>query len=84
MSTKKLGRQTPTKSVVLPYTHSEGAQAVAGAASAPDISEEKMVRRMTSTTENITRSFYDDYVETNVCSFPSKTQKPYTQNTKKR
>lgn len=29
MSTKKLGRQTPTKSVVLPYTHSEGAQAVA-------------------------------------------------------
>ena len=66
MSTKKLGRQTPTKSVVLPYTHSEGAQAVAGAASAPDISEEKMVRRMTSTTENITRSFYDDYVETNV------------------
>ena len=66
MSTKKLGRQTPTKSVVLPYTHSEGAQAIAGAASAPDISEEKMVRRMTSTTENITRSFYDDYVETNV------------------
>ena len=51
---------------MLPYTHSEGAQAVAGAASAPDISEEKMVRRMTSTTENITRSFYDDYVETNV------------------
>ena len=29
MSTKKLGRQTPTGSVVLPYTHSEGAQAVA-------------------------------------------------------
>lgn len=65
MSTKKLGRQTPTKSVVLPYTHSEGAQAVAGAASAPDISEEKMVRRMTSTVENITQSFSDDYVEAN-------------------
>lgn len=65
MSTKKLGRQTPTRSVVLPYTHSEGAQAVAGAASAPDISEEKMVRRMTSTVENITQSFSDDYVETN-------------------
>lgn len=48
-----------------PY-HAERVQAVAGAASAPDISEEKMVRRMTSTTENITRSFYDDYVETNV------------------
>ena len=48
-----------------PYP-AERVQAVAGAASAPDISEEKMVRRMTSTTENITRSFYDDYVETNV------------------
>lgn len=48
-----------------PYP-TERVQAVAGAASAPDISEEKMVRRMTSTTENITRSFYDDYVETNV------------------
>nr|DAG51890.1 MAG TPA: minor capsid protein [Caudoviricetes sp.] len=48
-----------------PYP-AERVQAAAGAASAPDISEEKMVRRMTSTTENITRSFYDDYVETNV------------------
>ena len=48
-----------------PYP-AERVQSVAGAASAPDISEEKMVRRMTSTTENITRSFYDDYVETNV------------------
>ena len=48
-----------------PYP-AERVQAVVGAASAPDISEEKMVRRMTSTTENITRSFYDDYVETNV------------------
>ncbi len=48
-----------------PYP-AERVQAVAGAASAPDISEEKMVRRMTSTTENITRSFYDNYVETNV------------------
>lgn len=48
-----------------PYP-AERVQAVAGAVSAPDISEEKMVRRMTSTTENITRSFYDDYVETNV------------------
>lgn len=48
-----------------PYP-AERVQAVAVAASAPDISEEKMVRRMTSTTENITRSFYDDYVETNV------------------
>ena len=48
-----------------PYP-AERVQAVAGAASAPDISEEKMVRRMMSTTENITRSFYDDYVETNV------------------
>jgi phage terminase large subunit-like protein len=28
LSTKKLGRQTPTRSVVLPYTHSEGAQAI--------------------------------------------------------
>ena len=47
-----------------PYP-AERVQAVAGAASAPDISEEKMVRRMTSTVENITQSFSDDYVETN-------------------
>ena len=48
-----------------PYP-AERVQAVAGAASAPDISEGKMVRRMTSTVENITQSFSDDYVETNV------------------
>lgn len=47
-----------------PYP-AERVQAVAGAASAPDISEEKMVRRMTSTVENITQSFSDDYVEAN-------------------
>jgi len=48
-----------------PYP-AERVQAVAGAASAPDISEEKMVRRMTSPVEDISKSFYDDYVKTNV------------------
>ena len=48
-----------------PYP-AERVQAVAGAASAPDISEEKMVCRMTSPVEDISKSFYDDYVKTNV------------------
>lgn len=44
----------------------ERVQAVANAASVPDIAEEVMIRRMTSPTQNITESFYNDYVEANV------------------
>ena len=44
----------------------ERIQAVANAASIPDIAEEVMIRRMTSPTQNITESFYNDYVEANV------------------
>lgn len=44
----------------------ERVQAVVNAASIPDIAEEVMIRRMTSPTQNITESFYNDYVQTNV------------------
>lgn len=44
----------------------ERVQAVVNAASMPDIAEEVMIRRMTSPTQNITESFYNDYVEANV------------------
>lgn len=44
----------------------ERIQAVANAASIPDIAEEVMIRRMTSPTQNITESFYNDYVQANV------------------
>lgn len=44
----------------------ERIQAVANAASIPDIAEEVMIRRMTAPAQNITESFYNDYVEANV------------------
>lgn len=44
----------------------ERVQAVANAASIPDIAEEVMIRRMTAPAQNITESFYNDYVEANV------------------
>ncbi|WP_443713881.1 hypothetical protein [Ruminococcus sp.] len=44
----------------------ERVQAVANAASVPDIAEEVMIRRMTAPAQNITESFYNDYVQTNV------------------
>lgn len=44
----------------------ERVQAVANAASIPDITEEVMIRRMTVPAQNITESFYNDYVQTNV------------------
>ncbi len=44
----------------------ERVQAVANAASIPDITEEVMIRRMTAPAQNITESFYNDYVQTNV------------------
>lgn len=44
----------------------ERVQAVVNAASVPDIAEEVMIRRMTAPTQNITESFYNDYVQTNV------------------
>lgn len=44
----------------------ERVQAVVNAASAPDIAEEVMIRRMTAPAQNITESFYNDYVQKNV------------------
>jgi hypothetical protein len=44
----------------------ERVQAVVNAASVPDIAEDKMIRRMTAPAQNITESFYNDYVQTNV------------------
>lgn len=44
----------------------ERVQAVANAASVHDIAEEVMIRRMTAPAQNITESFYNDYVQTNV------------------
>lgn len=44
----------------------ERVQAVANAASVPDITEEVMIRRMTAPAQNITESFYNDYVQKNV------------------
>lgn len=44
----------------------ERVQAVANAASIPDITEEVMIRRMTAPAQNITESFYNDYVQKNV------------------
>lgn len=44
----------------------ERVQAVVSAASAPDIAEEVMIRRMTAPAQNITESFYNDYVQKNV------------------
>lgn len=44
----------------------ERVQAVVNAASVPDIAEEVMIRRMTAPAQNITESFYNDYVQTNV------------------
>lgn len=44
----------------------ERIQAVANAASIPDITEEVMIRRMTAPAQNITESFYNDYVQKNV------------------
>ncbi|TLW88114.1 hypothetical protein FFK04_07505 [Ruminococcus sp. KGMB03662] len=44
----------------------ERVQAVANAASISDIAEEVMIRRMTAPAQNITESFYNDYVQTNV------------------
>lgn len=44
----------------------ERVQAVVNAASVPDIAEEVMIRRMTAPAQNITESFYNDYVEANV------------------
>lgn len=43
----------------------ERIQAVASAASAPDIDEDKMIRRMTAPAQNITESFHNDYVKAN-------------------
>lgn len=44
----------------------ERVKAAANAASVPDIAEELMIRRMTAPTQNITESFFNDYIETNV------------------
>lgn len=44
----------------------ERVQAVVNAASAPDIAEKVMIRRMTAPAQNITESFYNDYVQKNV------------------
>ena len=44
----------------------ERVQAVVNAASVPDITEEVMIRRMTAPAQNITESFYNDYVQKNV------------------
>ena len=44
----------------------ERVQAVANAASVTDIAEEVMIRRMTAPAQNITESFYNDYVQKNV------------------
>ena len=44
----------------------ERVQAVVNAASVPDIAEEVMIRRMTAPAQNITESFYNDYVQKNV------------------
>lgn len=44
----------------------ERVQAVVNAASMPDIAEELMIRRMTAPAQNITESFYNDYVQKNV------------------
>lgn len=44
----------------------ERVQAVVNAASVPDIAEDKMIRRMTAPAQNITESFYNDYVQKNV------------------
>lgn len=44
----------------------ERVQAVVNAASVPDIAEEVMIRRMTAPAQNITESFYTDYVQKNV------------------
>lgn len=44
----------------------ERVQAVVNAASVPDIAEEIMIRRMTAPAQNITESFYNDYVQKNV------------------
>lgn len=44
----------------------ERVQAVVNAASMPDIAEEVMIRRMTAPAQNITESFYNDYVQKNV------------------
>lgn len=44
----------------------ERVQTVVNAASVPDIAEEVMIRRMTAPAQNITESFYNDYVQTNV------------------
>lgn len=44
----------------------ERVQAVVNAASMPDIAEDKMIRRMTAPAQNITESFYNDYVQKNV------------------
>lgn len=44
----------------------ERVQAVVNAASIPDIAEDKMIRRMTAPAQNITESFYNDYVQKNV------------------
>lgn len=43
----------------------ERVRAAVGAASAPDIDEEKMIRRMGSPAENITAGFADDYMQVN-------------------
>lgn len=44
----------------------ERVQAVVNAASVPDIEEKVMIRRMTAPAQNITESFYNDYVQKNV------------------
>lgn len=44
----------------------ERVQAVVNAASVPDIAEKVMIRRMTAPVQNITESFYNDYVQKNV------------------
>lgn len=44
----------------------ERVQAVVNAASVPDIAEDKIIRRMTAPAQNITESFYNDYVQKNV------------------
>lgn len=44
----------------------ERVQAVVNAASVPDIAEKVMIRRMTAPAQNITESFYNDYVQKNV------------------
>lgn len=43
----------------------ERVRAAVGAASVPDIDEEKMIRRMGSPAENITAGFADDYMQVN-------------------